>query len=980
MRIIKREILLICIVIFATKFHFLSASDGKEINIIPYPKEVKIYGETIALTGEGTKTIIVIDGTQKSRIGASEINYRLKSLNVEPLSVITEQELQTSNYHDYNLILVGNAEASVNIKRYCTIAQMDDIVKALDEQGYIIHFLKDENKTNVIIIAGADEQGALYGCVTFSYLLFKQDDRVFVKKVTIRDWPDFKNRQVGDCGMSYQRVHYYARKTDPHWREKHIELQKKYLDWCLRHKINMVTRFNLDWVTERRFPDWPEDDFSWQRELDNYASERGIRFVDYTRAVYLGDTITHMKQYPDVPRTLPPSLFKDWDCGIDHDMYFCWSREEMHRKQAQAYAKALTAMSKKPFVWLHFIDGGPEGTWGMRCDMCKKKFGNDRAMADAYIANLYYQILKEADKDMDIGFCFWPYSVSYLKYADMEEYHKKMANLIPKDAWILLREGKRDEIVRFREIYKGHPIYFYFEDATTPMSAHWFTRSFFSPSVTQIGSFYFNNPKDILFLSSYGDGTGVRIFTELCAAEFTWNTTSSGATSFENLVWDFLNVGKPSEEVKGLIIRACKDVWGEAAGMLMSKIFLMDINANFICKPEETLQKENLYRAKVGLKKIEDIMVPSQIMAAQVKATNEAVELMDEILQSNAYIKPDGFPYFMHYFTNLHFLNQYAIANFHYLKAKELVIAGRDIDADTEINEGLKAINDGKAKLNKVVEIVKGKNTCYPNFPFRIAAELGVNLDILKNKIEQLALSKKVLESEYNIPEPIKTLVTNQRKIEAVKVNKSPVIDGKLDDVVWEMAKPVEYFVCYDKLKLARAQTKVRVLYDAENLYFGFNCMKCSDEDIKIHHIGHDTWFPKDDEVIEIFLSPGQGASTYVQLAANYNGDKFDCDYRVTSIEGRKSKEEKLDWNPEWTVRTSQMTKEWQAEVSIPFVALQNAPYSKFTIPSPGTIWKINLARDSYDLKRGELECSSIQYRNGEGFHKIDEFSLLIFK
>src|SRR5262245_56136700 len=65
-------------------------------------------------------------------------------------------------------------------------------------------------------------------------------------------------------------------------------------------------------------------------------------------------------------------------------------------------------------------------------------------------------------------------------------------------------------------------------------------------------------------------------------------------------------------------------------------------------------------------------------------------------------------------------------------------------------------------------------------------------------------------------------------RIEPVRVDKPPVIDGKLDDEAWRNATlQLTDWLSYNPLngeKMAQ-QTEVRAAYDDKSLYFAFHCM-----------------------------------------------------------------------------------------------------------------------------------------------------------
>src|SRR5512143_2872715 len=64
------------------------------------------------------------------------------------------------------------------------------------------------------------------------------------------------------------------------------------------------------------------------------------------------------------------------------------------------------------------------------------------------------------------------------------------------------------------------------------------------------------------------------------------------------------------------------------------------------------------------------------------------------------------------------------------------------------------------------------------------------------------------------------------KMISAVRAPRPPVIDGRLDDAVWDIAPPDDRFTQTqpDEGKPPSERTEVRVAYDDENLYVGVRC------------------------------------------------------------------------------------------------------------------------------------------------------------
>lgn len=142
----------------------------------------------------------------------------------------------------------------------------------------------------------------------------------------------------------------------------------------------------------------------------------------------------------------------------------------------------------------------------------------------------------------------------------------------------------------------------------------------------------------------------------------------------------------------------------------------------------------------------------------------------------------------------------------------------------------------------------------------------------------------------------------------------APVLDGKLDDPVWQQAPLVSGLLAYGGDRLAKVQTSFRVLYDAENLYFGIQC----DEPLMDKLIP--LVFTRDDhdlfrsETVELFVDPGHSHDLYYQLAMTATGSLYD---------GRR---EDVSWHSRTVVKASRESDHWSLEVAIPWADLGAVP------------------------------------------------------
>jgi len=205
------------------------------------------------------------------------------------------------------------------------------------------------------------------------------------------------------------------------------------------------------------------------------------------------------------------------------------------------------------------------------------------------------------------------------------------------------------------------------------------------------------------------------------------------------------------------------------------------------------------------------------------------------------------------------------------------------------------------------------------------------------------------------------------------KVVTPPVIDGKLDDVAWEAAKPI-VFVLSQTGEPAIMKTVARLCWDDDNLYIAYDC---EDRDV------WSTYMQRDDpifnqEACEAFLSPTGDLTSYFEINVSPRNVIFDSTIFVPNHPTGKSD---ASWDCEGLRTAVQVDgtlesrsgsdKGWIAEMAIPFRGL-GVP-----APQPGEQWRGNLFR----IERSPLEyqawsptlCSPVN------FHVPERFGMIVF-
>jgi len=189
------------------------------------------------------------------------------------------------------------------------------------------------------------------------------------------------------------------------------------------------------------------------------------------------------------------------------------------------------------------------------------------------------------------------------------------------------------------------------------------------------------------------------------------------------------------------------------------------------------------------------------------------------------------------------------------------------------------------------------------------------------------------------------TEVVARKSVRAIRVDTPPIIDGKLDDSVWQFAQPITDFhqIRPGNQTEPSEKTEVYVLYDDDALYIGARMADSNPELISAPVIRHGQGLPSDDRLV-VILDPFNTQRTGYRFETNLNAVRHDSLY--TSVNSFQ-----LEWNTIWATATSTDENGWVAEVEIPFKSL---PFD----PSIDT-WGFNFGRGI--RRRGE-EMAWVSY------------------
>ena len=186
----------------------------------------------------------------------------------------------------------------------------------------------------------------------------------------------------------------------------------------------------------------------------------------------------------------------------------------------------------------------------------------------------------------------------------------------------------------------------------------------------------------------------------------------------------------------------------------------------------------------------------------------------------------------------------------------------------------------------------------------------------------------------------------------ATRVATPPVLDGRIDDAIWQEAVPITEFwqTAPDAGEPASQRTEVRIVYTDEALFFGVRMYDSSPEGLTVSDARRDS--PLDDtDSFRVLLDTYRDRQNGFVFATNPAALEYDG--QVTNEGGGMALGGgggggrqlggsgggfNLNWDGAWDVRTATTDGEWSAEFEIPFRTLRYEP-------GTGRTWGLNLQR-----------------------------------
>ncbi len=162
----------------------------------------------------------------------------------------------------------------------------------------------------------------------------------------------------------------------------------------------------------------------------------------------------------------------------------------------------------------------------------------------------------------------------------------------------------------------------------------------------------------------------------------------------------------------------------------------------------------------------------------------------------------------------------------------------------------------------------------------------------------------------------------------------APVIDGRLDDKVWQAEAQAPAFVLYDGGEPWHP-TQAWMAWDKDNIYVAFRCDEPQVDMLAGERSELDADLSGDDYVAVQFEPANRlGAKGYFELRLNCRGGQWDG-----RCKGPEAQPDAALWDPVWTGAVDIGGDYWSAEIEIAFKEIRGRA---------GGMWGINFVRHRY--------------------------------
>ncbi|MBI1930368.1 hypothetical protein HYR99_39720, partial [Candidatus Poribacteria bacterium] len=190
-------------------------------------------------------------------------------------------------------------------------------------------------------------------------------------------------------------------------------------------------------------------------------------------------------------------------------------------------------------------------------------------------------------------------------------------------------------------------------------------------------------------------------------------------------------------------------------------------------------------------------------------------------------------------------------------------------------------------------------------------------------------------------------------RAEAYRTFQSIEIDGELNEPDWQNAKPIHKFVQIEPKEgqPITQPTEVRILYDNQNLYFGFTCFDSEISKLVANEMRRDSRNLHENDTVFVLLD-------------TYNDRRSGFFFRVNALGAMEDStvmnsgdSMNRDWDAVWACRSKINDNHWTAEIAIPFSQLRFNQSDQMT-------WGMNMGRE---MPRNQEEAAWVPVSKAYG-------------
>ena len=181
-------------------------------------------------------------------------------------------------------------------------------------------------------------------------------------------------------------------------------------------------------------------------------------------------------------------------------------------------------------------------------------------------------------------------------------------------------------------------------------------------------------------------------------------------------------------------------------------------------------------------------------------------------------------------------------------------------------------------------------------------------------------------------------------RVEPVRVEEGPRIDGRLDEEIWLQAAVIDEFVQQEPSEgdPATERTVVRLLYDAGALYIGVEAYDTDPEGVIATEMRRDSPRLFDEDNFQVVLDTFHDRRSGYMFVTSPLGAKLEqqvAEEGEGGWRGRNSTNLNVNWDGVWDVAARRTRDGWVAEIAIPMVTLRFPRTER-------QVWGVNFMRN----------------------------------